>query len=313
MKNLVKDSLGRLPYLRQLLLERDRLLVYKTWVPPGHYYSPIPSIAEIKRRQKRIFNNIASNIPGIDLNEKEQLTLLGKFKEYYKDLPFGIHKTERLRYSYVESWFSYTDAIVLYCMIRHTQPRKIIEIGSGYSSCVTLDTNELFFNNSISCIFIDPDSRRFKSLIKDSDYKTVEIIENELQEVDIAKFSELAAGDILFIDSSHVSKIDSDVNQILFRILPHLKSGVYIHFHDIFYPFEYPKEWIYGGRAWNEAYMLRAFLQYNNNFTIQFFASYIALLFEDKLIEALPLCINDPKPDSEMRNSPASSMWIKKI
>src|SRR5215813_1148405 len=140
MRKLAKGILSRMPYLRRLLLEKDRLLEYKTWVPPGHYYSPIPSIVEIKRQQKRIFNYSIRDIPGIDLNEKEQLALLGKFKEYYKDIPFSVHKTKRLRYSYVQTWFSYTDAIVLYCMIRHARPKRVIEIGSGYSSCVTLDT-----------------------------------------------------------------------------------------------------------------------------------------------------------------------------
>jgi len=88
-------------------------------------------------------------------------------------------------------------------------------------------------------------------------------------------FLRLQHGDILFIDSSHVSKVGSDLNYLLFHILPILKSGVIIHFHDILYPFEYPKEWIYEGRFWNEAYLLKAFLMYNCDFEILLFNDYM--------------------------------------
>src|SRR5690606_33895195 len=81
--------------------------------------------------------------------------------------------------------------------------------------------------------------------------------------------------DILFVDSSHVLKTGSDVNHLLFQILPILKKGVLVHFHDIFYPFEYPKEWILSGRSWNEIYALRAFLTYNSNFKILLFSHFI--------------------------------------
>ncbi|MCZ8539210.1 hypothetical protein [Psychrobacillus psychrodurans] len=84
-------------------------------------------------------------------------------------------------------------------------------------------------------------------------------------------------GDILFIDSYHVSKIGSDVNYIIFEILPKLKPGVRIHFHDIFYPFEYPEKWIFEGRFWNRAYLLRAFLQYNQDFIIDLWNNYLIL------------------------------------
>ena len=131
-------------------------------------------------------------------------------------------------------------------------------MGSGYSSCVILDTNELFFNNNISCIFIEPYPQLQESLLKENDKDKIEIIPKRLQDVEVSKFSSLSSGDILFVDSTHVSKVDSDVNYIFFEILPSLTNGVYIHFHDIFYPFEYPKEWIYEGRAWNENYILRA-------------------------------------------------------
>jgi len=244
-------------------------------VPPGHFYSPIPCIDEIKAKKKEIFDTILKDIQGIDLNDHGQIILFNEFRKYYKELPFEAHKKENLRYFFENPSYSYSDAIILYCMIRHVRPKRIIEVGSGYSSCVILDTNEIFFHNSISCTFIDPYPKLLQSLIKDSDRDTIEIVPKKLQDIPLGRFSDLSAGDILFIDSTHVSKIDSDVNYVFFKILPNVDSGVYIHFHDIFYPFEYPKEWIYKGAAWNEAYLLRAFLQYNAAFKIQFFNTYL--------------------------------------
>ena len=291
-------------FIRKLLLsidknaEQEQLKVeknqFKTFVPPGHFYSPIPSIEEIKLKEDEIYTNIPLSIPGIELNIGEQIDLFQKFKEYYKELPFESHKKDNLRYFFENPSYSYSDAIFLYCMIRHTCPKKIIEVGSGHSSCVILDTNELFFDNSISCSFIEPYPQLLLSLIKESDKNNVEIIEKNLQDVDLNKFSELSSGDILFIDSTHVSKINSDVNYVFFKILPHINNGVYIHFHDVFYPFEYPKEWIYEGRAWNEAYLLRAFLQYNNTFKIQFFNTYLEYFYTDKFLSDMPLCMKNP-------------------
>jgi hypothetical protein len=309
LSKLRKAVIEKFPFLRPRYLKENRM---NTDIPkghfsfpPGHFYSPIPSIEEIKRSEEKIFHtkNMPREIPGIDLNEKGQLALLGEFKNYYKDMPFGSLPREGLRYSFENHSYSYSDAIILYCMIRHLQPKKIIEVGSGHSSCIILDTNELFFQNNISCMFIEPYPELLLSLIKESDKKRIEIIQKTLQDVDLDKFSELNAGDILFIDSTHVAKINSDINYIFFRILPHLKQGVYIHFHDIFYPFEYPKEWVYEGLAWNEAYLLRAFLQYSSAFKIQFFNTYLGYFHSEEFFSEMPLPLKYV----------GASIWIKKV
>lgn len=206
--------------------------------PPGHYYSPIPSLRDIRRSDARIFEEKPNNIPGIDLNTDVQMQLFDDLSKWYETLPFKEHKTDGLRYFYENSFFSYADAIILFCMIRHLHPRRIIEVGSGFSSCVMLDTNELFFDNEISCSFIEPYPERLISLITPQDHGRVTILPRRVQDVDLKLFATLQPNDILFIDSSHVSKIDSDVNHLVFNILPAIASGVHIHFHDILYPFE---------------------------------------------------------------------------
>jgi hypothetical protein len=307
MRQIIKDLAKNIPSIKRLVEERNELrdalegLKKSLWVPPGHFYSPIPSIDEVRRNEERIFR-IPKAIPGVDLNEAEQMQFFDAFKGYYKELPFTDEKTDRLRYYFNNPNYSYSDAICLYAMIRHAKPKRIIEIGSGYSSCVTLDTNDLFFENSIDCTFIEPYPELLLSLINEVDKERVEIIPANLQEVDLQKFSSLQANDILFIDSTHVSKVSSDVNYILFEILPSLNSGVYIHFHDIFYPFEYPREWIYEGRVWHENYLLRAFLQYNNLFKIVFFNTFLEHFFVEEFAADMPLCLKNP----------GGSIWLKK-
>ncbi len=271
--------------------------------PPGHFHSPIPSLREIKEYEDTIFSAPSKHLPGIDLNVEEQLRMLDELKQFYPTLPFGEHKQDNLRYYYENEAYSYADAIMLFCMIRHLKPKRIIEVGSGFSSCVTLDTNELFFDNRISCTFIDPYPQQLFTRIRHEDRERIIFLPKKLQEVSLETFSRLEANDILFIDSTHVSKIHSDVNYLLFDILPSLQRGVYIHIHDIMYPFEYPPKWIFDGIAWNEAYILRAFLQYNNSFKIMLFNSYLAQFYRETLESQMPLCLKNP----------GGSIWLRKV
>jgi hypothetical protein len=122
-------------------------------------------------------------------------------------------------------------------------------------------------------------------------------------------FRSLNENEILFIDSSHVAKTHSDVLHILFDILPLLKKGVLIHFHDILWPFEYPKIWLDQGRAWNEAYFLRAFLQYNKSFEILYFNSFMEFHHNDFLRGNLALMVKTPSSEITPGNA---SLWIRK-
>jgi predicted O-methyltransferase YrrM len=295
--------------LRNLLIEKGHLINKEDYpslkfAMPGDYYSPIPSIQEIKLNEGRIWPTFLETIPAINLNEDKQLCYLQEFKDiFYKDLPFTDKPNQKLRYYYENDWYSYADAIILYCMMRKIQPRQIIEVGAGYSSAVMMDVNELFFDTRIKITFIEPYAHRLLSLMKKSDRNQYFIIEKNLQCVDLNAFQTLDSNDILFVDSSHVAKIDSDVNYLIFQILPSLRKGVFIHFHDVFFPFEYPMEWIYEGRAWNEAYLLRSFLQYNESFEIVYWNDYLNRSHREEVAKAMPL---------NLKNT-GSSIWLTKL
>lgn len=267
---------------------RANVKQYENFFRREHYYSPIPRIDDVRRNEARIFNRQQSHLAGIDLNVAGQLDVLKQIQAFYGELPFPERQSPGRRYCLDNKFFPHADAIVYYGLIRLLRPGRIIEVGSGFSSAVALDTNELFFGGAIRNTFIEPDTQRLDSLLKPEDRTRIDILPRLLQEVPLEQFETLAAGDILFIDSSHVSKVGSDVNRLLFEVLPALRSGVYIHFHDIFYPFEYPKDWIYRGVAWNEAYVLRAFLQYNAAFRIVIWPDYLQRFHEHEFRSALP-------------------------
>jgi predicted O-methyltransferase YrrM len=318
MYKLANKIIVGLPYVGRLKLEietlKSELKKNSMWKPPGHFYSPIPSIAEIKKDADRIFSEEPLNLNGIDINESGQLEHLNEFKQYYAEIPFKSKKTNQYRYYYDNPYYSYADGITLYCMLRFLRPRKIIEVGSGYSSALMLDVNDQFFNGEIKFDFIEPYPERLNSLLTKDDRKNVKIYSQRVQDVPRDVFDRLNNGDVLFVDSSHVSKIGSDVNYLLFDILPNLKSGVYIHFHDIFYPFEYPRSWVYEGVAWNEAYALRAFLQYNDAFKIEFFISYLLKLHRKAVIDAIPLALNSETAEISLsHDAPGANIWLRKL
>jgi hypothetical protein len=267
--------------------------------PPGHFYSPIPSLSEVRRREGALFS-LPSNLPGIDLNEATQLELIEKLADYYPSQPFTAGQGGRCRFYFENPNFSYGEALVLHCLLRHLKPNRVVEVGSGFTSCVFLDTNELHLGGGLRCTFIEPDPSLLYSLLRDGDRARLTVIDHPVQDVDRSVFAALEAGDVLFIDSTHVSKIGSDVNHLLFDILPLLRSGVYIHFHDVYYPFEYPRKWVFEGRAWNEAYLLHAFLQYNREFRIQIFNSFLGHFHRDRMGRLMPLFVKNP----------GSSIWL---
>jgi predicted O-methyltransferase YrrM len=313
MSNLLEELNKRFEGKNYIVLSRDELNVFveelsakkyrNNYEVPGHFYSPLPDIEEVKANAGKIWKQPEMRIPGINMNPDQQYSHLREFFEMSSSLPFPEEKNGKTRYHYNNPSFAYADAITLHCMIRKYKPKRIIEVGSGFSSCVMADTNELFFNNSIKLTFIEPNPQFFFSVLPEKDYKTNRILVNKVQDVDLELYDELEENDILFIDSSHVSKIGSDVNHEFFEIIPRLKKGVIVHFHDIFHPFEYPYDWVIEGRAMNENYMLKAFLQYNESFEILFMSTYVCTFFKDEIEKNMPIFL---------KNS-GGNFWMKKI
>jgi hypothetical protein len=308
LKKIAETVLTNTPYFGrrfEQMLKAYRSSAY----PPGHYHSTIPSLEEVKQNDKRIFEN--EKVTGINLHEAEQLQLLNKLKEYYSGLHYRFDETKteefHLRYQTKDAWYRYSDAIFLHCMMMHYRPKRVIEIGSGHSSAVMLDTNEFSLGNSIDFTFIEPfPENRLLKILRPIDHERTRILKSFTQDVDTSLFTSLGENDILFIDSTHVSKVGSDVNYIFFEILPVIKPGVIIHFHDIFYPFEMPRHWIYEKKwFWNETYMLRAFLMDNPYYEILLFNTMMQKKHRDWFEKEMSKCLV-----GEME---IGSIWLRKI
>lgn len=269
---------------RQLMLR-----LYGSQYKPGHFYSTIPSEEDFDPRLSQLLDKSSTEIPGIEMNLEGQKQFLNDCLPFYKEIPFPKEKTEGLNYYYKNLYFTAPDAVSLFLILRKFQPKRIVEIGSGFSSAVIIDTNEKFFGGQIKTSFVEPFPDRLNWFLSKSNNPNYKLYEQKVQDVPMSVFEELGENDFLLIDSSHVSKLGSDVNHLFFNVLPRLKKGVVVHVHDISYPFEYPSAWVKEKRFWNEAYLLRSFLTFNSHFEIVLFNGYIAYHHKPWLKENMPI------------------------
>jgi predicted O-methyltransferase YrrM len=274
--------------------------------PSGHFNSPIPDFSSIENSYEK---SKLSDF-GREISLDDQLAFVQTLKPFYDECPLPESKTAQFRYFFNNGSFNHFDGMMLYCMIRQFKPNSIIEIGSGYSSALMADVNEQVLNYGMNLTFIDPYSEVLRALFGNDQSHKAEIIPERVQDLPVEFFDKLKLNDILFIDSSHVSKFGSDVNCLIFNILPRIESGVIVHIHDIFDNFDYPIEWLKEGRAWNEAYLVRAFLSYNKDFRVLLFNDHFASHHWDYLLKEMPKCTLQPK-DSPFRNS-GQSLWLVK-
>jgi Methyltransferase domain len=291
IRKVIQEPLFRLqPNLRGAVL-----------YPPGHYYSPLLDIRSVASKGNIPFDGV-EYWEHIGLCPEQQRLYYEDLLERFPPLPFPQHKTDSYRYFTDNTFFGLPDAFTLSGILRKERPRRIIEVGSGFSTAVILDTLT-HTRESPTLTLIEPYPKRVNSLLSSEDKSYANILVHRIQEISLSVFDQLDEHDVLFIDSSHVAKIGSDVTFILLRILPRLKPGVLVHFHDIFYPFSYWADWIREGRAWNESLFLRAFLLGNPNFQVVAFNAFAGTTFPELFQKRLPAFAKDP----------GGSIWLRKV
>ncbi|HET6254675.1 MAG TPA: class I SAM-dependent methyltransferase [Puia sp.] len=273
MKRLIGRFLTSIPYIRYAYLYK-----HNSSFRPGHYYSPVADVDELRERQDEIWAPKA--LPGVDLNEEAQKELLTYLLDNEASFDIPLKDEPSKRYSGSSLSYPYVDGVVLKAMMARYSPKNVFEVGSGSSSGCMIDVSEQR-GLKTNFTFIEPEPQWCLSkVLKQEDYgkPEIRIITKRVQEVPASEFKVLQRNDILFIDSSHVSKPGSDVNYLLTEVLPILNSGVIIHFHDIYYPFEYTKEYLLELKLlWSEVYSVHNFLLFNDSFKILFFSDYMRL------------------------------------
>lgn len=268
--------------------DKTQVPIVEPW-PSGHYYSPIPDYEWIADNPAALRSDPnRESIPGIDLRFERQMKTLSAMRKLVGDFDWPDTRTDDRRYFSHNTFYGYGSGFFLYAMLMMTRPKRVVEVGSGFSSAMMLDTAQYKMAGfEPKFTFIDPEMTRIDQLLRPEDRERCTLIKDIVQNVSIDVFSQLESGDILFIDSSHVAKTGSDVLMIYNEIIPELPPGVFIHIHDIYWPFEYPRSWMQKRWAWNEVYIVRALLQNNPRLSVHLFANYLAIKHPGAL-EGLP-------------------------
>lgn len=287
-----------------------RVCIANKFVEPGHYYSPIPNGLDYES----IYSNKIADYSNVSINfhESDQLDLLKEFHVYAPQLPsFPTFKNDHYFFSYNNFYYSYSDTLVLFCFLNHFSPQKIIDIGGGDTTGLMVDIkNRCDCLSKMSVTAIQPNPHPVLEELHTS--QSVKVLNNRVQDISLKVFEELNEGDIVFLDSTHVSKLGSDVNYIMFQVLPVLKKGVIVHVHDIYYTFEYPADYYSSGKYWNEIYLWQAFLMHNTSYKILMFNSWLEHFYSKEVNDALPgYFYRDPKVASKYMSG--SSLWLQKL
>lgn len=279
------------------------------FAPPGHFYSPVTH-PKANRRYLRSAH-FAAQTARVDamLDIEAMVATWARIAPHIQHFPF--ERSPEFRYYGQNNQFEYFDASILSGLIADLNPERIIEIGAGFSSACIFDTIDRMKKPKLkSFTTIDPDLSRINKL---SPPPMAELIGQEVQSVPLDFFRKLDAGDVLFIDSSHVLKTGSDVHFEYLHILPALKSGVIVHIHDIFYPFEYPKGWsTMENRSWNEVYMVDMMLTHGNSFEIMFFNDAFVQKAADRVRVPGDMFERFDGFDSRPMHRVNGSLWLKK-
>lgn len=238
---------------------------------------------------------------GVDIRAEEQRSLALELAPMWGELPG--RPTPGWRYRPDNNFYPLSDAVVYASMLRHLRPAQVVEVGSGYSSALALDVADRWLDRATEITCIEPYPKRLARLLRPGDEGRIRIVPHDLQSVPGHVFDQLSSGDLLFIDSTHVVRPGSDVIRLFLDLLPRLSPGVHVHVHDVYWPFEYPSEWHEEARAWNEVYLLHAFLAFNPQWRIELLADWVWGHCADLVAEHRP----------DARHPRPSSAWLRRV
>jgi predicted O-methyltransferase YrrM len=287
-----------------LFLLRSYPALADSWgyhIRPIHYYEPLPDFGQIDAAaaaRRRLTT-------AIDFNAEGQLTLLDQLSSFQPELEALASSPPGERFDFNNDYFAGLDAAIYYALLRYLKPARVIEVGAGYSTRIAdraLRRN-LAENHpgKLVCIEPYPEPRLTAASVD------MELIEQRVEEVDTTLFTGLEANDVLFIDSSHTVKYGSDVCHLFLEVLPVIKPGVWVHIHDIFFPCDYPADWLINKRlAFNEQYLLEALLSFNRSFTVQAANHWLSA---DHPAKAANVC---PSHLLSAAKPPAASFWMRR-
>ncbi|MEY2446747.1 MAG: hypothetical protein QOH79_223 [Acidimicrobiaceae bacterium] len=292
--------------LRRLFRPLERLGLHVT---PVHFYQPVPDTG---RLPESLWAE-PSALVGVDWNAEGQLARLEDFQEHFRDeyTAFAVGATsDPTEFHLDNEQFSKVDAEALYCMVRQLRPQRVIEIGSGNSTLLTARAIRVNASEdpTYRCRFTAIEPYPNEVISRGVDGLT-ELMAKPVQEVGPDVFAELGENDLLFIDSSHVLKIGSDVQYEFLEVLPRLAAGVVVQIHDVFLPNEYPRHLVLDWHQfWTEQYLVQAFLSFNTSFEVLWSSAWLHARHPDLLAAAFPSYRGIGWPTG----LPPSSLWLRR-
>lgn len=256
--------------------------------PDGHFHSPVPSADDIARALEWRDARDVLAIPGVAIDLDAMWRRADQLAQAVGTYRLSDGPDDARLYSTRNDWFNAADAGILAAVLAHTRPRRVVEIGSGPSTACILDTRDAF-QLPFRLVTIDPLPDVLFDLVGSGPRPHFHLLALPAARIGLEPFLALEAGDVLFVDTSHVAKAGSDVLFVFLEILPRLAPGVLVHVHDILPGFEYPPDWLTGGRHWNEAYLLRALLIGNRDCRIDFWGALLAARDRARFRETFPI------------------------
>jgi hypothetical protein len=265
-----------------------------------NYYSPIPDLGELPAD---IWER-PSPLEGIEMSAEDGLRFAEELSPWVREFTPPVEPGPPGTFHLDNISFGPVDADVLFGTIRRFKPRRVIEIGSGWSTLVSAQAcaANAADGHQTELVAVDPYPQPF---LHEAIEGLAELRTQRATDVPVEELVALAAGDVLFIDSTHTVKVGSDVNHLILDVLPRVRQGVLVHFHDIFLPWEYPRRWLEeNAYYWAEQYLLQAFLACNPHFEILFASHFLSRTEGERLRELIP---NTGRTDK-----PPASIWLRR-
>lgn len=285
---------GRTPTARRLY---NRLGVYPII---DQYYDPPAFLDDHVARQLAT----PRDLPGIDLRPQAQQELLARLTYQEELLAIPYHDPGGQKPFYRNGYFETGDAEILYSLIRLQKPRRLIEVGSGFSTLFARHAIEanLQEDPTYCCEHVCIEPYRAPWLQNSG----ATVVRSRLEDCDPALFAELEAGDMLFIDSTHMIRPRGDVVRLHLEIIPALSQGCLVHVHDIFTPRDYPARWMQTERRlWNEQYLVEALLSHSSRLEVLLALNFLNHQHPEALRSACPVLDRDPGEKEP------GSLWLR--
>ncbi len=303
----LKSVYRKLHYLMRRTVSAVGWEVY----PSRDFYSPIPILKELEATREQW--DVASEMIGVEYEIEPMKDLLKEMvdrfgTEFQALAPYRENKKLGLGPGFTE-----VDAMTLYFMLRHIKPKRYIEIGSGFSTyyawmAVNKNRQE---GDEASFRVVDPYPREALKKLEG-----IDLTISPVQDVDLSYFDELEAGDVFFIDTSHVLKLGGEVAYLYLEVVPRLRPGVTIHAHDIHFPYNVPhpaEQYVFRTKwpqVWTESMILQAFLAFNRNFKIKFSAPLLRHFDHEFLKATVP---DYRATEVEDYDTHFGSLWFERV